>query len=266
MPLTLIMLAALVYFALPLFWLVVSSTKSYSALLDSFGLWFAGGFHLFDNIHAVFTVNHGEYARWLLNSAIYSGVSAGGASLLAAFAGYALAKLHFPGRNAMFLVVLGSIMVPSNALAVPTYLIFSKIGLTDSPIGVILPGLVSPFGFYLMKVYADDAIPDSLLEAARIDGAGEFRIFRSIAFVQMAPGFVTVLLFTLVSSWNNYFLPFILLSTPKYYPLTVGLANWAGAYSLVITGSLVSIIPLMVAFYMLSRYWESGLGLGAVKA
>jgi multiple sugar transport system permease protein len=270
------MAAALVYFFLPLFWLVVSSTKNNSDLFSSFGLWFSGHFNLFTNIKAVFTFNGGVYGRWLLNTTLYAVVSAGGASIFAAMGGYALAKLQFAGRNLMFAIVLGSIMVPATALTIPTYLLLSHIGLIDTPLAVILPSLVSPFGLYLMKVYAEESVPESLLEAARIDGAGEFKIFWSIAFRQMAPGFVTVLLFTLVATWNNYFLPLVMLSNPKWYPITVGLASWnsqanAGGgsqalFSLVVTGSLISIIPLTVAFLLLQRYWQSGLGVGGVKA
>jgi multiple sugar transport system permease protein len=276
LPLTLMMGAFLVYFFLPLFWLVVSSTKNNADLFSSFGLWFSGSFNLFANIKEVFTFNGGVYGQWLLNTTYYAVVSAGGASIFAAMGGYAMAKLNFPGRNLMFAIVLGSIMVPATALAIPTYLLLSHIGLIDTPLAVILPSLVSPFGLYLMKVYAEVSVPDSLLEAARIDGAGEFRIFWRIAFRQMAPGFVTVLLFTLVATWNNYFLPLVMLSTPKYYPVTVGLASWnsqanAGGgsqalFSLVVTGSLISIIPLTIAFLMLQRYWQSGLGVGGVKA
>ena len=275
-PVTLLMAAALVYFFLPLFWLVVSSTKNNSDLFSSFGLWFSGHFNLFTNIKAVFTFNGGVYGRWLLNTTLYAVVSAGGASIFAAMGGYALAKLQFAGRNLMFAIVLGSIMVPATALTIPTYLLLSHIGLIDTPLAVILPSLVSPFGLYLMKVYAEESVPESLLEAARIDGAGEFKIFWSIAFRQMAPGFVTVLLFTLVATWNNYFLPLVMLSNPKWYPITVGLASWnsqanAGGgsqalFSLVVTGSLISIIPLTVAFLLLQRYWQSGLGVGGVKA
>ena len=275
-PLTLLMAAALVYFFLPLFWLIVSSTKDNEGLFNSFGLWFSSQFNLFSNVKEVFTFNDGVYGRWLVNTTVYAVVSAGGASILAAMAGYALAKLRFRGRNLMFAIVLGSIMVPATALTIPTYLLLSNIGLIDTPLAVILPSIVSPFGLYLMKVYAQDAVSESLLEAARIDGAGEFRIFWRIAFRQMAPGFVTVLLFTLVATWNNYFLPLVMLSDPKYYPVTVGLASWnsqanAGGgsqalFSLVVTGSLISIIPLTVAFLMLQRYWQSGLGVGGVKA
>ena len=112
------------------------------------------------------------------------------------------------------------------ALAIPTYLLFSRFSLTDTPWAVIVPSLVSPFGVYLMRVYADGAVPESILEAARVDGAGELRIFFTVALRLLAPGFVTVLLFQLVATWNNYFLPLIMLNSSKWFPLTVGLAQW----------------------------------------
>jgi len=271
---TLFMLAFLFYFLMPLAWLVIASTKSLDNLFDSFGLWFSG-FNLFDNISDTFTKDDGVYWKWLRNTLIYSFVSAIGAGLLAAAAGYGFAKFQFRGKNAMFWVVLGSVMVPTTALAIPTYLLFSKIGLTNTPMSIILPSLVSPFGIYLMRIYAEGAVPTDLMEAARIDGAGEFRIFRQIAFRLLAPGFVTVLLFTFVATWNNYFLPLVMLSEPRWYPLTVGLAQWnsqatagggaTAAFNTVIAGALISIIPLILAFVFLQRYWQSGLGSGGVK-
>jgi multiple sugar transport system permease protein len=274
--LTLAMLAFLVYFLLPLFWLLVASTKTTGDLFSSFGLWFTSDFSLFSNIKDTLTFDDAIYTRWLLNTLFYSVVSAGGASLLAAMGGYGFAKFRFRGKGVGFALVLGSIMVPTTALAIPTYLLFAKVGLVNTPWAIILPSLVSPFGLYLMRVYAEDAVPYSIIEAARIDGVSEFGIFFKIAFRMLAPGFVTVLLFTLVATWNNYFLPLIMLNDPKLYPVTVGLANWssqavggsgsnAELLAFVVTGSLLSVIPLIAAFLMLQRYWQSGLTAGGVK-
>ncbi|WP_159621408.1 carbohydrate ABC transporter permease [Ruania rhizosphaerae] len=275
MLLTVVMLAVVAYFLLPLWWLSVASTKSNADLFSSFGLWFADSFSLLGNLGDVFTFQNGIFLAWARNTVVYAGVSALGAAVLATAAGYAFATLRFKGSTALFAIILGSIMVPLTALAIPTYLLFAKVGLTDTPWAVILPSLVSPFGVYLMRVYADGAVPPSLQEAARVDGAGELRIFVTIVSRLLAPGFVTVLLFALVSTWNNYFLPLIMLNSPEWYPLTVGLAQWqstsqAGSgsqalFSMVITGSLVSIVPLVIAFLFLQRYWQSGLGTGGVK-
>jgi multiple sugar transport system permease protein len=271
---TIFMLAFLVYFLMPLFWLVVASTKSLDDLFSSFGLWLAH-VNFVDNVKDTFTQDNGVYWDWLRNTLMYSVVSAVGAALLAAAAGYGFAKFDFRGKNLMFWFVLGSVMVPTTALAIPTYLMFSKLGFTNNPLSVILPSLVSPFGIYLMRIYAEAAVPSDLLEAARIDGAREFHIFRKIAFRLLAPGFVTVLLFTFVATWNNYFLPLVMLSEPRWYPLTVGLQQWnsqatagggaTSAFNIVITGSLLSIVPLVLAFIFLQRYWQSGLGSGGVK-
>jgi multiple sugar transport system permease protein len=271
---TLFMLAFLVYFLMPLAWLFVASTKSLDDLFNSFGLWFAD-FSLVDNISDTFAKDDGVYLTWLRNTLLYSLVSAVGAALLAAAAGYGFAKFEFKGKNLLFWFVLGSVMVPTTALAIPTYLMFSELGFTNNPLSIILPSLVSPFGIYLMRIYAEAAVPADLIEAARIDGAGEFHIFRRIAFRLLGPGFVTVLLFTFVSTWNNYFLPLVMLSEPRWYPLTVGLAQWnnqatagggaTAAFTTVITGSLISVVPLIIAFVFLQRYWQSGLGTGGVK-
>jgi multiple sugar transport system permease protein len=274
--LTLAMLALFIYFLLPLFWLVVASTKNTGDLFSSFGLWLADDFSLFSNIRQTFTYGDGVYGRWMLNTLFYSVVSAGGAAFLAALGGYGFAKYRFRGNNVLFGLVLGSIMVPTTALAIPTYLLFSKVGMVNTPWAIILPSLVSPFGLYLMRIYAQDAIPDSLIEAGRIDGAGELGIFFKLALRSLAPGFITVLLFTLVATWNNYFLPLIMLNDPNLYPITVGLASWSSQsvggsgstgelLALVITGSLLSVIPLVAAFLLLQRYWQSGLSAGGVK-
>jgi multiple sugar transport system permease protein len=273
--LTIALFACALYFLLPLVWLFLSSTKDNSDLFATFGFSFGHSFQLFQNIGAVFTYNNGIFVNWLINTIIYAGVSAFGAAALATAAGYAFAKYDFPGRRILFSGILGAIMIPATALAIPTYLLFAGGGLTNTPFAVILPSLVSPFGVYLMRVYSASAVPDSLIEAARIDGASEYRVLGQVSLRLMAPGIVTVFLFALVSTWNNYFLPLIMLSNSSLYPLTVGLATWqaqtsAGGgsqpiFSLVITGSFISIIPLVVAFLYLQRYWQTGLATGGVK-
>ena len=272
--LTIVMGLLALYALLPLFWLLVNSTKTQQALLSSFGLWFSGEFALWDNIVQTLTYDDGAFVRWFGNTLLYVVLGAGGATLLATLAGYGLAKFDFPGRRAVFAIVLGAVAVPGTALAVPTFLMFSQMGLTNTPWAIILPSQISPFGLYLIWVYAVDAVPTELLEAARIDGAGEFRTFFTISAKLLAPGFVTVLLFTIVATWNNYFLPLIMLSDSTWYPLTVGLNAWnaqaftAGGeaiFNLVITGSLLTIVPIIVAFLFLQRFWQSGLAAGSVK-
>ena len=273
--LTIVMWLAALYFVLPLLWLFIASTKNNSDLFSTFGLWFGNSFNLFTNIVDVFTVQDGIYARWAINTVLYAGTSAVGATLLATMAGYAFAKYRFPGGKLLFSITLGAIMIPLTALTIPTYLLFSQAGITNTPWAVIVPSLVSPFGVFLMRVYAADAIPDSLIEAARMDGASEVRIFWQVGLRLLGPGIITVLLFSLVATWNNYFLPLIMLNSGELLPLTVGLAQQqatsaagGGAqalFSTVITGSFISIIPLIIAFLYLQRYWQTGLATGGVK-
>jgi multiple sugar transport system permease protein len=269
-----VMTCMLAYALLPLFWLLVNASKNQDALFSTFGLWFGGKFALWSNIHDTLTYDHGVYLRWLGNTLLYVVAGAGGATLLATLAGYGLAKYDFFGRRGVFAVVLGAIAVPGTALAVPTFLLFSRLGLTNTPLAIIIPSLISPFGLYLIWAYAREAVPAELLEAARIDGAGEIRTFFIISLRLLSPGVITVLLFTVVATWNNYFLPLIMLSQPKWYPLTVGLNEWnaqsrtvggQAIYNLVITGSLLTVIPIVIVFLFMQRYWRSGLVAGSVK-
>ncbi|WP_298461417.1 carbohydrate ABC transporter permease [uncultured Cellulomonas sp.] len=264
----------LIYSLVPLVWLVINSSKTQASLFGSFGLWFSGDFALWDNIVQTLTYDGGIFVRWLANTLLYVVAGAGGATALAIIGGYGLAKFTFPGKRAVFAIVIGAVAVPGTALAVPTFLMFSQMGLTNTPWAVIIPSLISPFGLYLMWTFAAEAIPTELLEAARMDGASEVRTFAQISLPLLAPGIVTVLLFTMVATWNNYFLPLIMLRDPDWYPLTLGLNAWnaqaatAGGeaiFNLVITGSLLTILPLIAAFLLLQRFWQSGLAAGGVK-
>jgi multiple sugar transport system permease protein len=271
---TLLMGIFLLYALFPIAWLLINSTKTESDLFSTFGLSFGHSFALWHNIRETFVYDHGIFLRWLGNTLLYVVAGAGGATVLATLAGYGLAKYRFPGRSTYFAVVLGAIAVPGTALAVPTFLLFSKIGLTNTPWAIIMPSLISPFGLYLIWVYTVESVPAEILEAARLDGASEMRIFGSISWRLLMPGIVTVALFSIVATWNNYFLPLIMLSEPKWYPLTVGLNQWSAQasgvsadpiFNLVITGSLITILPIIAIFLFLQRFWQSGLSAGSVK-
>ena len=263
-----------IYCLFPFVYLLINATKSQADFTSTFGLWFGGEFNLWDNIVTVFTYQDGIFGRWFLNTILYVVVGAGGATLLAIMGGYALAKFRFPGRKAVFAVIIGSISVPGTALAVPQFLLFAQLGLTNTPWSMIIPSLISPFGLYLMWIFSEQAVPTELLEAARVDGAGEFRTFFQVSLPLLAPGIVTTSLFTIVATWNNYFLPLIMLKDADWYPLTIGLNQWkdqantAGGtaiQNLVITGSLITIIPLVIGFLLLQMFWQSGRAAGAVK-
>ena len=274
--LTLLLLVFLVYTFIPLAYLVLSATKTNGDLFTTFGFGFGTEFNLWQNLSDLFSRDNGIFSRWMFNSVLYATISGVGAALLATAAGYAFAKFKFRGRNLTFGLVLGAVFVPQTALVVPIFLLLAISGLSDNPLGVILPSMISPIGVYLMRVYIEQGVDDELLDAARVDGAGEFLIFRAIVLRLVAPGMVTVALLSFVGTWNNYFLPLIVLRSQEYQPITVGLANWyqlaqqggGGGqvlFSIVITGALVSIIPVIVVFLLLQRFWQGGLTAGAIK-
>ena len=261
------------YFLVPVYWLVVAATKTTDELLGSSPLWFTHQPHVWSNLTRLFTYDGHIYLRWVGNTVLYSGVGALAATLLAAGAGYAMAKFSFRGREAAFNIVLGGVLVPATVLALPLYLMFASVGLADTYWSVLLPSVVSPFGVYLCRIYSEAAVPDDLLEAARVDGAGELRIFFTVVLRIMSPALVTVFLFQLIGIWNNYFLPLVMLSDPNLYPLPLGLMSWMSItdrvpvlYQLTVGGALVSVVPLAVAVIVLQRFWRTGLTAGSVKA
>jgi len=268
-----VLLAA--YFLFPVYWLVISSFKSSSQLFNTSGFLPGPHFALFSNLAHLFTYDGSIYAYWVADTVLYALVGGGVATLLAAMAGYSFAKYAFHGRGLMFAVIIGGVLVPVTALALPLYLMFHDLSLVNTFWSVLLPSMVSPFGVYLARIYANRGVPDELLDAARVDGAGELTIFARVGFRLMAPALVTIFLFQFVAVWNNFFLPLIMLTNSHLYPIALGLYGWdsqtqyAGAppflYSVVITGALVAIVPLVVAFSLLQRYWSGGLALGSVK-
>ncbi|WP_031486001.1 carbohydrate ABC transporter permease [Streptomyces bicolor] len=258
------------YTLIPLWWLFVSATKASGYLYTGTPLWFSH-FDLVTNIQDVFSFEGGIFSTWLANSALYSFVGATVGTLLSAMAGYALSKFSFRGRESVFNVVLASVLIPAPMFALPLFLLMAKLDITNSYWSVLLPSCVSPFGVYLCRIFAAASVPDELLEAARLDGAGEQRTFFRIALPLMSPALVTVFLFQFVGIWNNYLLPSLMLNTPSLQPVTVGLVQWRAQFAsgvpplLPITGAFLSLIPLLVAFVSLQRYWRKGLTAGAVK-
>ncbi|PSK90191.1 multiple sugar transport system permease protein [Murinocardiopsis flavida] len=264
-------LAAL-YFLIPAYWLAVAATKSLGGLYGSFGLWFSEP-QLWANLTALFTHDGGVFLRWSANTLLYAGVGSVVATLLAASTGYVLAKFEFRGRDTVFNVVLAGVLLPGTALALPSFMLFTELGLSNTVWAILLPSMVSPFGVYLCRIYAAAAVPDALIEAARVDGAGEIRIFATIALRIMTPALVTVLLFQFVSIWNNFFLPLVMLSDDRLYPITLGLVTLNSiservpeTVGLVVTGSFVAVVPLAVMMIVLQRFWRTGLTEGGVKS
>ncbi|MEJ1156168.1 MULTISPECIES: carbohydrate ABC transporter permease [Microbacterium] len=259
------------YFLVPIWWLFIAATKDRGELLTTNALWFAD-WNFVQNVQDLFAYGDGIYLRWLVNSAGYAGIGALLATVFAGMCGYALAKYQFRGREAYFNVVLGGVLVPATALALPLFLIFSQVNLTNTFWAVLLPSIVSPFGVYLSRIYAGASVPDELIEASRLDGAGEVRTFFTVSIRLMMPALITVFLFQFVAIWNNFFLPLIMLRSEELFPVTYGLYAWNTQLNqipelrtYVLVGSFISIIPLIITFLFLQRFWRNGLGTGSVK-
>src|SRR6185437_5751777 len=265
---------AAVYVLAPIYWLVVASSKSTGQLFSTSTFLPAGHLSWVENFRMLFSVDGGYFKYWILNSILYAVVTAALATAVSTLCGYALAKYRFRGRRLVLALVLGSLLVPSTALVVPLFLLEHDSGLINSYQGVILPLLVYPFGVYLMSLFVADAVPDTLVDAARVDGAGEFTAFWKVSRPLLMPGMVTLFLLSFIGTWNNYFLPLVLLGTSTKFPITVGLSAWAsdlnqaGAgqplYPEVILGSLVSVLPMLILFPFLQKYIARGLTFGAI--
>lgn len=264
-----ILVLSLLYFMLPLWWLLVSATKSNGSLFNSNGFWFDSP-QLWTNLQRTFTASDGLFTRWMGNSLFYASTAAVVGTMLAAAAGYVIGKFEFRGKGFVFGIILAGVLVPSALLTIPLYFVASWAGLTNTVWAVIIPACVSPFGVYLARVYAEASVPNEILEAARMDGAGELRIFFTIVLRILSPALVTIVLFIFVATWTNFMLPLVMFNDSELYPVTLGLYSWqsykgASNYDIVLTGALISIIPLMIAFFSLQRFWRSGLTVGGVK-
>jgi multiple sugar transport system permease protein len=267
---TAVLVLGALYALLPVAWVLIAATKDNEQLFSTFT--FAPDGALLSNIRGLSSYAGGVFWDWAANTLIYAGGGALISMVLSAMAGYALAKFRFRGRSLIFNLLLAGILVPPVVLAVPQYLLFAKVHLVDSYWSVLLPSLISPYGIYLARIYAMAAVPDEVLESARVDGGREGWIFARIAVPMMVPGLVTIFLFQFVAVWNNFLLPFIMLSNENKFPLTVGLytllnrgSTAPALYSLVVTGALLSIVPLIIAFLVLQRYWRADIASGAVK-
>lgn len=190
-----IMAMMVIYCLVPLLWVFFSATKTNEGMFSSFGLWFDDKNVFWQNIQETLAYQHGTYTRWLLNTVMYAVVAGFGATIIATLAGYAIATMRFPGRNSLLAITLAFMSIPATVISVPLFLMYSKIGLVGTPWAVIIPQLATPFGLYLMIIYAQTSVPTSLLEAAKLDGANSWTIFWKVAFPLLSPGFVTVLLF-----------------------------------------------------------------------
>lgn len=259
---------ALVYFLAPILWVMFSATKSNADLITSNGFWFAD-FQLAENYTKLMEWTQGYFWRWVGNSLLYSTTAGVVGTLVSVAAGYSLAKFRYPGNRLMSGTIMAGLLMPVALLTIPLYIVFHGIGLTNTVWAIIIPSCVSPFGVFLGRVYATTSVPTELIEAGRIDGASEARIFFTIVLRLLAPAMVTIFLFIFVATWNNFLLPLMMVSSPEIKPVTLGLygmmSYFAPQKGAVMLGALLGVIPLIVLFLGLQRFWQSGLSAGAVK-
>ncbi|AXK35262.1 carbohydrate ABC transporter permease [Streptomyces armeniacus] len=262
---------SVLYTLLPALWLVLAASKDRSALFSS-DLLNLGDLSFTRNLGDLFAMDGGLYGRWYVNSLLYAVVGAALGALLSVACGYAFDKYRFRHKEKLFGLVLAAVMVPQTVLALPLYLLASETGVVNTFWSVFVPVLFNPFGVYLGRIFSQGYVPDEVLEAARVDGAGELTTYVRVALRMLGPGLVTVFLFQLTTIWNNFFLPMVMLSDQDLYPVSLGLYTWNSSatvspeyYPVVIMGSLLAVLPLVLAFMLLQRFWRSGLTAGAVK-
>lgn len=267
---TAVLLLGAVYTLLPIVWVLIAATKT-NTQLDSYAAFRPGG-SLAANFRALSSYDGGVFWTWMLNTALYAGGGAILSAALSALTGYGFAKYRFRGKGLLFTMILVGMLVPAVVLAVPQYLLVAKIGLANTYWAVLIPSIISPYGIYLARIYAGASVPDEVLEAARMDGSSEWRTFLRIGVPMMVPGLVTIFLFQFVAVWNNFLLPWLMLSSEDKYPLTVGLFTILDAgtsqpalYTLVLLGAVLSILPLIILFFLLQRFWRVDLSAGSVK-
>ena len=206
--------------------------------------------------------------RYLLNSTIIAVTVTLVSLLINSMAGYAFAKLRFRGRNRVFRALVTGLVVPVQVSMLPLFLLFKEMGFINTYWGVIIPSLASIFGIFLIRQYAL-SIPDDLLDAARIDGAGEFRIYWSVVLPVITPILATLAIWTFLNTWNDFMWPLIVLSDESRYTLPVALANLSGEHvqdtELMMAGSVLTVLPVLLTFLFLQRYYIQGIMVGSVK-
>ena len=209
-----------------------------------------------------------DLGRALLTSAGLASVVTALSLVINSLAGYAFAKLPFRGRDRLFAVLLAALVVPAQVALLPLVLELTALGLVDSYVAVVVPGLASVFGIFLIRQYAL-GIPDSVLDAARVDGAGELRLYGSVALRLLGPILVTLAVFTFMGTWNDFMWPLVVLADAERYTLPVALATLAGEYvqdvELMMAGAVVTVLPVLLLFVCLQRYYIAGVMAGGVK-
>jgi multiple sugar transport system permease protein len=250
----------------PFLWMLLSSFKPEAEIRAVPPSWWPSTW-TFGNYSDLF--DRLNFPQYFANSAIVAVLVTAGNLLFCSLLGYALAKLDFPGRKALFLAVLGMLMVPGMVTFVPQFVLISNMGLANSYAGLVLPFLAGPFGVFLMRQFLL-AVPDDLIEAARVDGAGEWRIFWRVVLPLCKPALATLGILTFLSSWNNFLWPLVVATTDDKYTLPVALALYSIGqnriyFGLLLAGAVVVVVPVLILFLMLQRHFMRGIATTGLK-
>ena len=261
-----VLAAGLLVMVGPFLWMLLSSVKPEAEIRHVPPTWWPHTFTI-TNYHRLFSEL--DFPKYFANSVIVAVLVTAGNLIFCSALGYALAKLKFPGKKLLFLLVLGMLMVPGMAVFVPQFVLVSNLGLTNTYAGLILPYLAMPFGVFLMRQYLL-SIPDDLIEAARVDGAGEFRIFWRIVLPLCRPALATLGILTFLASWNNFLWPLVVATTEDKYTLPVALALYSIGqnrinFGLLLAGSVVVVLPIVIVFLLLQRHFLRGIATTGLK-
>ncbi|MGH7245114.1 MAG: carbohydrate ABC transporter permease [Phycisphaerales bacterium] len=268
-----VLLIAGIITIIPFFWLVASSFKSNEEFFRSTFLPVENGRVVWSRLTTepfVRLFHELDFTHSIINSIFLSSVTGVIATLCCAMGGYALAKFRFKGRGFCTALVLGAVLIPAPLIIAPTYQLLYRFDLLDSFSGLILPALAPAFGVFLFRQAIVAGVPNDLLEAARIDGAGEWRTFVTVVLPLVRPMIGTFLMVTFLAMWNNFISPQVILQDPSKFPLSVAVAElrrgYYNDYGLQMAGTVVSILPVMILFLVMQKDFVSGLTSGAVKA
>ena len=254
--------------AFPLYWMFVVATRT-NDVVGSVPPPFIAGQHLGENMHRLFDNEQAHFAKALVNSAIASAVVALSVVFFSSLAGFAFAKLRFRGRNALLLVIVATMMVPVQMGIIPLYMVMVHLHWTGKLQAVIVPFLVTGFGVFMMRQYASQAVPDELIEAARVDGASTFRIFWSVVLPALRPAASVLALFTFMQTWNEFIWPRAVLNPDNptvQYSLALLNSAYFNDYTLMFAGTVVATVPLFIVFVVFGRQIIGGIMEGALKA
>ncbi len=253
---------------LPIAWMVYSSFKTTTEIFK-FPPWLPPAEWSFKNYEILLT--KWPFPYWYVNSLIYAGVVTVFVLFFCSLAGFAFAKYNFRAKNVLFIILIGSTMIPFQLILIPLFILISRIDWVNHPASMIVPWMAPAFGIFLMRQYIQ-AVPTDLMESARIDGASEFRIYAQVIVPLVRPGLTTLAILTFLSSWNSFIWPLMVLTRSKIVTLPVGMASMrnqatggATPYDEMMAAATMVSVPVILLFIALQRYFISGLTIGAVK-